>query len=586
MQLFEFVIFGFVVGLVIFLCIRLNNWIQSLKQPVVAAPMPAQPEIPVVKQPSVAPKPTLCGTAILTQFLEQTGCPVHKSEVRGEWTYRVFQCQGAYFESYTHDKNEEVLIYYHWSVPYSPENTAWVYRFCNHFTGSNKYVRVTYNYDGDNDVFDVVLQVGAINPTIEILKYHVATILEVAQDLYIEFKKHDTRTEDELIELSRSRALFLRCQQYNEPFRVFANYKHFNGNQLTIQHILTFLFDAEQVEDLLSMTVVSEQGTEQLTQRNKIACFDLFGAIINKVNDQLQVSYSPVSITLDTTFFHYTFTLHLVEQTPENIFIRLTAMKVPYDHLQTTMPDVVAQPESISCLLCYETSTKHSFETFGKQMEEARQAAREGKELTDEQFSLLQLTEGNLEYQLREGYRLARHGHYLQAIALLEPAYRRLSKKDNELIQARYHKTIEAAYQLGVCYYQLQQFNKAYYYIHIAYKADRFDASYLYFQLLYHTQDIHLMNELTEERNKMEKILHDMAKRAEILTEEEQRQSTSVHDYYLFLYRLLAECMIREQRYDAAYNALQYLLQYEQTKEYAEAKIEELDKINPELNNV
>ena len=188
----------------------------------------------------------------------------------------------------------------------------------------------------------------------------------------------------------------------------------------------------------------------------------LFSTIINKVEDQLQTSSSPVTITLDTTFFHYTFTLHLVEQTPENIFIRLTAVKVPYDHLQTIMPDQVYTPESVSCLLCYETSDEHSFDTFARKMELARQARREGAELTDEQNSLLHLTEGNLEYQLYEGNRLAKHGCYLQAIALLEPAFRRLSRKDNQLIQSRYDKAIEAAYQLGRCYYYLNQFNKAY----------------------------------------------------------------------------------------------------------------------------
>jgi tetratricopeptide (TPR) repeat protein len=359
-----------------------------------------------------------------------------------------------------------------------------------------------------------------------------------------------------------------------------ANYKHFNANQLSMQQVLTSLFDAEQVEDLLSMTIVSEQGTEQVIQRDQIASFDLFSTIVNKVEDQLQTSSSPVTITLDTTFFHYTFTLHLVEQTPENIFIRLTAVKVPYDHLQTIMPDQVYTPESVSCLLCYETSDEHSFDTFARKMEQARQARREGVELTDEQNSLLHLTEGNLEYQLYEGNRLAKHGCYLQAIALLEPAFRRLSRKDNQLIQSRYDKAIEAAYQLGRCYYYLNQFNKAYFYIHTAFKTNRIDASCTYFQLLYHTQDIHLLQELSEEKQKMENILQDMSKRAEILTDDEQLQYNNIRDYYLFLYKLHAETMIREEQYQFAYNDLNYLLQYEQTHEYAQTKIDELDKIN------
>ena len=79
----------------------------------------------------------------------------------------------------------------------------------------------------------------------------------------------------------------------------------------------------------------------------------------------------------------------------------------------------------------------------------------------------------------------------------------------------------------------------------------------------------------------MEKNLQDMAKRAEILTEDEHQQYDNIRDYYLFLYKLHAEIMIREERYELAYNDLDYLLQYEQTKEYAQTKINELDKINP-----
>ena len=573
MNLFSVIIFGVVVGIIIFLAVRLSNRLQSKSQPT-----PAQPSVPANGSSEGVISKT--GAEIIQDFLTQTACLIDTVETSDEWTYHVFQYQGAYFESYSNNTTDEVLIYYHWGVPYTSENYAWVQRFCNHLSNKSRYVRTTYRYDSENDKFDIVLQVAAINPTITLLKLYICCIFDVARELLTEYNRRDDRSEEDIIENMRSRALFLRCQQYNEPIRIMANYKHFNANQLSMQQVLTSLFDAEQVEDLLSMTIVSEQGTEQVIQRDQIASFDLFSTIINKVEDQLQTSSSPVTITLDTTFFHYTFTLHLVEQTPENIFIRLTAVKVPYDHLQTIMPDQVYTPESVSCLLCYETSDEHSFDTFARKMEQARQARREGAELTDEQNSLLHLTEGNLEYQLYEGNRLAKHGCYLQAIALLEPAFRRLSRKDNQLIQSRYDKAIEAAYQLGRCYYYLNQFNKAYFYIHTAFKANRIDASYTYFQLLYHTQDIHLLNELSEEKQKIENILQDMSKRTEILTDDEQLQYNNTRDYYLFLYKLHAETMIREEQYQFAYNDLNYLLQYEQTHEYAQTKIDELDKIN------
>jgi hypothetical protein len=572
---------------ILILGILIQERIADKKAPKAAQNKPAegpQPTAAVVTESTEQNTTNRTGTEILTDFFAQMGCIVEHSEVRDEWTYRVFLFQGAYFESYTHNENDEVLLYYHWAIPYSKKNFTWVQRICHQLTAQNKYSKVFYRYDSENDKFDIVIQTAAIAPSLEVLNLFMHITFEAARRLQLDFDNYNDgydKSEEDIVEEARSKTLYHRCQQYNEPMRIMAHYKHFNANCLTLSQALTSLFEAVPVEDMLSLTIVSEQGTEQISQRDKIASFDLFTSIINKEKKPIEASTMPVVITLDTTFYHYTLTLHFVEQTPDNIFIRLTAMKVQYDHLQKEMPDIVYTPESVSCLLCYETNDEHSFETFGRQMEVARQACRAGKELTDEQEQLIILTEGNLEYQLLEGRRLAKHSRYLQAIALLEPAYRRLIQKDQEIIESRYPKTVDAAYQLGYCYYHLNQMDKSYYYFSIAYKADRLDAAYMYFQLLYQTRDVNLLKELSEEKDKMEKILQDMAKRREQLDEDEERQYNNIRDYYLFLYKLHAEIMIRHEFYDNAYSDLNYLLQYEQTHDFAQAKIDELDAIIP-----
>ena len=522
------------------------------------------------------------GIEILKSFLKQNACTIEQSEEKDEWTYLSFCYQGGEFFAYGHNERDEVILYQNnMTLDYSPENFKWIQFICQKMTAGSLHVKLTHDYDNEQDQFRFTLQVGGAGAREEIIAYYLSLLFGAAQQLKMEFKQRDNHSYEEIVEQLRDRALFLRCQQYNEPMRIMAHYKHFNANCLTLSQALTSLFEAVPVEDMLSLTIVSEQGTEQISQRDKIASFDLFASIINKEKKPIEASTMPVVITLDTTFYHYTLTLHFVEQTPNNIFIRLTAMKVQYDHLQKEMPDIVYTPESVSCLLCYETNDEHSFETFGRQMEVARQVCRAGQELTNEQEQLIILTEGNLEYQLLEGRRLAKHSRYLQAIALLEPAYRRLIQKDQEIIESRYPKTVDAAYQLGYCYYHLNQMDKSYYYFSIAYKADRLDAAYMYFQLLYQTRDVNLLKELSEEKDKMEKILQDMAKRREQLDEDEERQYNNIRDYYLFLYKLHAEIMINQKFYDNAYSDLNYLLQYEQTHEYAQAKIDELDKIVP-----
>ena len=428
-------------------------------------------------------------------------------------------------------------------------------------TSQNKYSKVFYRYDSANDQFDIVIQTAAIAPSTEVLKLFVHITFEAARRLQLDFDNYNDgyeKTEEEIVEDARSKTLYHRCQQYNEPMRILANYKYFNTNQLSIAQVITSLFDQENVEDMLSLTVISENGTDQITQRDRIAAFDLFSTLITKKENSLDVSTIPVAMTLDTTFNHYTFTLHLVEQTPENVFIRLSAMKVPYDHLQEQVPAYAYTPQSISCLLCYETSEEHSFEAFGKQMEAARVARRNGETLTDEQYELLKMGGGKAAYQMDEGIRLANHGCYVQAIELLEPVLQKYMNNDHT--DMHIWTASRAAYHLGLCYYNLSIMNKAYYYLDFARKNHNSVAQNLYLQLLYHTNDSRLLSELNAEISQTESEMQSIVSGNDEISENEQFRYKSNEAYCLFLYKLHAMVMIREEYIDAAYEDLQHLL--------------------------
>lgn len=540
-----------------------------------------QPAAAVISETTEQDTTNRTGTEILTDFLTQTGCVVEHSEVREEWTYRVFLFQGAYFESHSHNQNEEILLYYHWGVPYSRDNYLWVQRICNQLSSKHKYVQITHRYDNERDLLDVVIKVGTINPSIEELKYHFHSIFEVARELLMENDNRDQVSEEERIDQSREEAISLRVKQYNEPMQIMANYKHFNAHILSLNQLIQSLYDKEQVEDLLSMTIVTEQGTEQESQRDAIARTDVFSTMIQESDGQIYASTTPAVITIDTTFHHYTFSLHLVKQTVDGIFLRLTAVKVAYDHLQEQTPNFVYTPQAVSCLLCYETNNKNTFEHFGEKIAAARQAERSGEELTEEQQELLNLNQSKDDYYYTEGVRMALHQQYLQAIQLLEPYYLRASQQyDEDETQHFWHAT-RSAYYLALSYYHLGQLEKAFYYIHLVHHHGRMDAHYLYFKILFEKQDVRLLPELETVKDQLEAELHEMAIRDEPLSENEQWFYDQKETYYLFLYRMHTEVLIREQRYQLAYNHLHYLSQYEQTEEYALSRMDELDKIIP-----
>jgi hypothetical protein len=523
------------------------------------------------------------GTEILTDFLTQMGCIVEHSEVRDEWTYRVFLYQGAYFESFGSNKNDEILLYYYWTIPYSKENMYWVQHICHQLNSESKYSKVFYRYDSEGDKFDVCIQTSAIGPSIEVLKLFVHITFECARRLQLEYERHcegGDITPEQRMEDARKRVLHNRCKQYNEPVRLMANYRYLNANRLSLGQAIKVLFDKEDVRDMLSLTIVSETGTEHIIQRDKIAAFDLFGVVVDGKGDDIKVSQVPVTITLDTTFYHYVMTLHLVEYTKENVFIRLAAMKVAYDYLQDRLPEESYNHDSVSCLLCYETDAAHSFESFGKAMETARLARRKGEELTEEQQDMLQIDSDKLAYQLKEGERLANHGCYIQAIELLEPLVMKyMEQRDGE--HGLYVWTASsAAHHLGYCYYQLCVMSKAFYYLHFARKHYR-HSSYLYIHLLYETHDVRLLDEIESELHKTETNMRSLRSVDGSVSELNQKLYELSREYYLFLYQIHALTMIRDEQIVAAYNDLNYLLQYEEMRDFAQAKIDELNEKYP-----
>jgi hypothetical protein len=527
------------------------------------------------------------GTEILTDFLTQMGCMVEHSEVREEWTYRVFLCQGAYFESYTHNENDEILLYYHWTIPYSKENTIWIQRICHQLTSKVKYGKVTYRYESENDRFDIIIQCGAINPSMEILKYLIYTIFEMSHELQSEYQDRNQKSVEEQIEDARERELFYRGLQCKRlpKLRSYAN-RFLNANKLFLSDVIGILFGAENVEDLLSLTIVSENGVEQIIQRDKIAALDLFALLIHKKDNTISVSATPIALTLDTTFYHYTFTLHLVDQMNNNVFIRLTAVKVPYDHLQKLVPEKVYIPDTISCVICYEENEEHSFKMFNKNINEADQAKKEGKTLTDEQEDLLRISgigldydgkKKRIDYQVQEGVRLANHSYYVQAITLLEPAFRALCERYHPISRTCGLKAVNVAHHLGRCYYDLKQYDKAFYYISFVRNSGRIDGSYTYFKFLYETYDIRLDSELSIELEKVESEMQHLLT-SEELEEYGQENFKMKEEYYLFLLKMHAKIKIRFCSISEAYRDLNILLQYDQTHDFAQENIDYLNK--------
>ena len=99
------------------------------------------------------------GTEILQNFLRQNACTIEHSEEKDEWTYISFSYQGGDFFAYGHNEIDEVILYHsNMTLDYSPDNLKWVQYVCQKMTAGSLHVKLTHDYDSENDRFIFTLQ--------------------------------------------------------------------------------------------------------------------------------------------------------------------------------------------------------------------------------------------------------------------------------------------------------------------------------------------------------------------------------------------------------------------------------------------
>ena len=179
---------------------------------------------------------------------------------------------------------------------------------------------------------------------------------------------------------------------------------------------------------------------------------------------------------------------------------------------------------------------------------------------------------------MQEGVRLANHSYYVQAITLLEPAFRALCKRYHPISRTCGLKAVNVAHHLGRCYYDLKQYDKAFYYISFVRNSGRIDGSYTYFKFLYETHDIRLDSELSHELDKVECEVQHLLTHSEELEEYGPDKFKIKEEYYLFLLKMHAKIKLEFDMIDEAYRDLNILLQYDQTHDFAQENIDYLNK--------
>lgn len=499
---------------------------------------------------------THTGMEILEGFAKISGCQLVTEDQDDDDIQYSFVYQGGHFYSIASKRIGDIQLFFSgvWSLPYSRDNLQWVQEVCEHQNRQYKFGKVTFSYDSDENQLVLNIEVDCISPNASILKRYIGLCFAMASDIRDAFKAPRQLSEEDMIHEKHKRQLLLEAELHHQraPRRISLAHRLPAGDLSFL--LLAFFSDEEQVEDLLALTIVRDNTTEQIRQRDKIAHFNVLSTMIDGEGEQAQMRTSPAVLSLETTYRHYTLVLHPVSDLQGTIYLRLTAVCVPYDNLQHEMPEGTYNPQAISVLLTYDRNTDATTERHRLREELAKEPANP--------YTLFQY-----------GYQLYSEQHFVDALGVLLPLFRHLKPDYFGFNDDQKKLFFDIAYYIGFCYTELQRYDLAYYYLELVCRLNRFDYSAEYINCLANGSDIRVFKEIGRERDEIRELIEEVRNGKDSDSEENIQHYNALATYYAFLQRRIGYALIDFRQYDEAEQHFQKMLEQDPDNDYAQNEL-------------
>lgn len=477
-----------------------------------------------------------------------------------DWVTCVFDYQGGHYICYCGADNDELLIHFNRVefVPYSQENLEQVQSLCQRLTRLYRYAKFVYDYNAQENQISIDIRFECINLREDTFMNYLNLCFDGARAV-ADAIKNPTISDDDIMGLQRDRVMLADAERIYEEDAFRASHPHSKApNHGTLGEYISYLFDEEKVQDMLSLTIQNEEGVSKIVQKDKITGFDLLSAIIDDSGEVAQMrSSSPAVLTVDAVSNHYVFTLHPLESNDLMLSVRMTAVRTPHEYLQNYVPEATYVPEAVSMRLCYAKVDL----PFSQSEEEQK------------------LLVPNIVKQMQHGHELMQQKCFLQAIAVMTPVFRKLKSQFYRLNNDKKEMFFTLCFDLGFCYTELRQYEKAFYYLDMANLCNRFDYSEEYFNCLTNGQDIRVFRELSKEVDSISKLIEDIDMDDDRGTEKKMDQRTRLVDYYAFLERHRGYAQISFGYLEDAEKTFKKLLDHEGSREYAENELKYIEML-------
>lgn len=412
------------------------------------------------------------------------------------------------------------------------------------------------------------------------------------------FKKKKEEQEDIIDRLNRQEFIKAETKFRHNNIQKLPRFN--KESHATLGFILETLFDIKK-EDLYWMHIFSSNFDQsrmedrQIDNKEEIWNYNLFDAIIYMTDEGTSSSKQGQNTTI-TIRYDKAYYRRADKETCEDksilyndnsiiLFLRNIAASgegTRYMRVSVMIPDFVADDDmrasqsknasqTMSFVLAWdETDPTDRLGKYQQLFDSLVEKNKNGKELTEDENLILAtyMHRNSVGYNFGYAKWLLEQKRYFDALMQFLKVHEALKlNHDDDTIEVY----IETCYYLGYCYNELEQFEKAYYYLDIFSSADVIGDKY--FKPRYAEEYVNCLCNNGDDRamGLMHCWIKELEKKKE-LSEDER-------ELYWFLWRRTAYLLIERKDYDEAEQLLDSLLKHPVTEKFARQELDYLKKV-------
>ena len=445
---------------------------------------------------------------------------------------------------------------------------------CNHFNLNSTGPRFSYSINEETNIIDMHILTPLLldddrakdilsSAMVDMFLWQNSFIRSLT-DVKKEAKSSAT-SDLEWSEKEVARDFFLLREQELRHQKKGAEWRQNDKEAATLKQWMDKVFGLVDVV-FSELTVVTDTVTV-INDRESIASYNLSDTLI------VDGAFVRQKAMLDLVFFlpahpttrrRMTFSIQQADGCEDVLYYQVVATLLPLPSgIGRPLHSKEVQVQSHSVLLAYDLrSTKQLQDEFVYMWKEAKSKVANGEEnqLTEEQRLIANVESVDAARFVYRSRTLYRQKRCYEAISCLENAYRLLNSNiDKKSLEER-NLFLEVCYMLGFCYNELQQYDRAYYYLTFVTGINR---------TLYAEEYVNCMIYLGDYRSLMtiDGILEDLHN--SIVEDEEGEVEQSVHPFLQFLYRRKAYVLVELHRLDEAEEMLRQMIDDTESGDFA-----------------